>query len=435
MLSVLFWILCGAGMLCLIVFPGKRKGVPPVSGRDDMITGSACNISAVTLLLTQMIFPLYGNTMNHARDLSMRGGPVDPAWIKESGEVFLKVLKEIPANYRDTDEYFEAFPENSVYMFVILTAVFCFFAGMHIYKNGLKIRHKVFLLIPVPVLIAAVAGSARLKTGNIRIINDLLRYRFIVLEDSIARYLFGAVMMIAVLYGIYLILKKLFKNETAALIVILILSFFAPGIRLIRDGLDRQGPFLRYFLFGPDIPLFPAGMLVMKFKDRILPQTKKGILIHVFVWLILGGISFNALSGLQEFLLNRAGLKISDGYTCFPDEIFYENSAMLEKIYKMECIPWLIFGLALSMLILSLTLLIKTGNPVTKFCRENCYLISVLLFSRHIYGTVSGNRLKFWTDVAGMKAEWLVLVPFIYFALFAVLAYLINRIMRAFPAK
>ena len=88
MLSVLFWILCGAGVLCLIVFPGKRKGVPFVSGREETIFESACNITAVILLLIQMIFPLYGYALYAAPSSFYNNHPIDSKWISETGEVF-----------------------------------------------------------------------------------------------------------------------------------------------------------------------------------------------------------------------------------------------------------------------------------------------------------------------------------------------------------
>lgn len=181
------------------------------------------------------------------------------------------------------------------------------------------------------------------------------------------------------------------------------------------------------FFAGASIPLFPLGMLVMKYKDKILPKTKKGLLIHIALWIMIGGMSFYALSGLQKLLLARKGLHISDGYSCMPDEDFGRKTAMLEKIYKTECIPWLIFGLSLCMLLLIASRYCGSGNPVTRFCRENCYLITVLLFCRHIFYSVSGSRLI--TKV--MPEHLLILVPFILFALSALLSYLINRVIRS----
>ena len=190
---------------------------------------------------------------------------------------------------------------------------------------------------------------------------------------------------------------------------------------MAHDGMFRR------MILGPDIPLFPVGMLVMRYKDKILPKTKKGIIIHLVSWLCIGGISFYALRSIQFFLIKKAGLYPSDALT----DVWYEGLgaklATLEKIYKAECIPWLIFGLALSMIILGIALLVRSGNPVTKFFREHCYLITVFLFSRHVFFETGRWDLELWTKTFGMPEKWVIFVPFIYFALSVVLAYIIKR--------
>lgn len=434
MLSVLFWILCGAGTLCLIVFPGKRKGIPLVSGRDDMIAGAACNIASVTFLLTQMIFPLYGYGITVAPSAFYHNQPVDSKWMRETIEGFISVIEQVAVNFNYNFPA-DTLPGNSVYLFVILTAVLCFFAGVCIYKNGLKIKHKIFLLIPLLVLIAASVWSRATHLSAGFRAAGFLRLQLIYMADGIVRYLYGACMMIALLYGIYLLLKKLFRNEIIPLLVILVLSFFTPFIRIVNDGMMRQGPELRYLQLGPGIPLFPLGMLAMKFKDNILPKTGKGFLTHIVSWVMLGGISFYSLSALQRFLLNRAGLRISDGYSCMPDENFGRTVATLEKIYRLECIPWLVFGFALSMFLFVMISFVRTGNPVTKFCSKNCYLISVMLFSRHIFMVINMKDMSFWTGTVGLKDSLTVIVPFIYFVMFAVLSCLVNKILKKHELK
>ena len=245
--------------------------------------------------------------------------------------------------------------------------------------------------------------------------------------------------MIAALYGIYLLLKKILKNELIPLIVILVLSFFTPGVRVVNDGVNIvRDAMLKDMIFGPDIPLFPMGMIVMKYKDKMLPKTKKGIIIHLASWLFVGGISFYALYGIQHFLIKQAGVRASDALT----DIWYDGLgtklAKLEKIYKVDSIPWLIFGLALSMVLLSIALLVRTGNPVTKFLRDHCYLITVLLFSRHVFFEAGRWNMDFWTNTLGMTENMLIIVPFIYFVLSVVLAFLIRRFIflaKNVPAK
>ena len=426
MLSVLFWILAGIGILCVIVFPGKKNGALAVPEKEKSISDDACNIAVTTFILTQMLFPLYGYYMFYARYPNS-----DSTWKNNSfGEEIVRILTQININFINQ---FDNKPENSVYGFVVLTAVFCFFAGMSLYKRGVKTGHKIFLLIPL-LTMAVTAGRlfnsykyAKRKPGY------FLLYEFMVQLDVIVRYLCGALFMIAVLYGIYLLLKKLLHNELIPLVLILILSFFAPDIRVIRDGVNiGHDAMLRIMVFGPDIPLFPIGMLVMKYKDKIMPKTKKGIILHLVMWLCVGGISFYSLYGLQFFLIKQAGLSPTDALTDDWYDGLGAKLSKLEEIYKVDSIPWLIFCLAVSMLILIITLLVRTGNPVTKFFREHCYLISVLLFSRHVFFETGNHKMDLWTDTLGLPENLLIIVPFIYFALSVVLAFLINRFIRLF---
>ena len=416
MLSILLWLLCGMGILCVMVFCRKRKGALPVVDREVMISESVSNIAAVTLLLTQLLFPVYGYLMSPLAGSYL--GRMDPV-----GEVLARLLTTHNIRYF---EPFDWYSDNSVYMYVILTAVFCFFAGMFVYKNGLKIKHKVFLFLPLLVLIVTLILSFIRIVNRQSLLKDFPEYYFLYLVDCIERYLSTAFMMIAVLYVIYVLLKKLTRTEIIPLIVILILSFFAPCVCVEHDGLKSYEPVIKYLHFGPDIPLFPIGMIVMKYKDKLLPKTKKGTLIYLFSWLFAGGLAFWFMFEIQYFLAERAGVYLSDAHSCYADK-YAESMEYLRPIYKTACVPWLIIGLALSMIILSLSLLIRTGNPVTKFIREHIYLITVMLFSRHVFFEISGNNRKFWTDLLKLPDNLFIIVPILYFVFAVVLAYLIKR--------
>lgn len=418
MLSVLLWILGGIGILCIIVFPGKRKSALPAD-KETMLSDTACNIAVAAFILIQMLFPLYGYYL-----LAVRFPNTGSAWDGYGAE-FKRITSSIVIAFFD---HFENKPDAGVYGLLMLTAVFCFFAGMSIYKNGIRTGHKLFLLIPMTSMIVAAGMYLQSHEFAKRRFNDFLMYEAFIQLDVILRYLCGAVFMIAVLYGIYLLMKKLLKNELIPLILILVLSFFAPEVRVIRDGVDTvHDAMLRRMIFGPDIPLFPIGMIVMKYKDKILPKTVKGKIIHLASWVCAGGLSFYALYGLQHFLIRQAGLNASDVL----DDVWYDGLgtklAKLEKIYKADSIPWLIFGLSLSMLLLGIALLVRTGNPVTKFLRDHCYLITVLLFSRHVFFETGVWNMDLWTKTFKMTENRLMIVPFIYFALSVVLAFLIKR--------
>lgn len=417
MLSVLLWILCGIGILCIMVFCGKRKVTLPESDREVMISEAVCNIAALTLVLTQLLFPLYGYSI-------LPLGSSYPGRMEPAGQVLAGIFKMFNVSCYFP---FAQLVGNSVYFYVMLTAVFCFFAGMFIYKNGLKIKYKRFLSIPLLVLAVTLIRSfiriADRKSG----VRDFPKYYSLLLLECIERYLMTAFVMIAVLYGIYLLLKKLMHNEIIPLILIFILSFFAPCVRVVYDGLHISEPVIGNLYFGPDIPLFPAGMIVMKYKDKILPKNRKGALIHVCSWLFAGVAALCALFGIQYLLSKLTGVPFSAAQSCFDDEIYRENMRVLERIYKTACVPWLFAGFALSMMILALTLLIRTGNPVTKFFREHGYLITVFLFSRHIFFEISGHDMSFWTGILKMPENLFITVPFIYAGLSVVLAYLIKR--------
>lgn len=416
MLSVLLWILCGMGILCIMVFCGKRKGALPEADREAKISEDVTNIAAAALVLTQMLFPVYGYSMN-----PLSGSY--PGHMKPFGEVIFELFTRLNIHFFDP---FNWYRDTSVYMYVMLTAVLCFFAGMFLYRNGLKIKHKAFLLLPLAVLTATLIFCL-IKKGNRKwFLRDFPQYYSLLTLDCILRYLSTAFVMIAVLYGIYVLLKKVMRNEVIPLIVILVLSFFAPCVFVVHDGLKASEPVLRYLHFGPDIPLFPIGMIVMKFKDKLLPKTKKGTLIYLFSWLFAGGLAYWLLFEIQYFLARRAGVLLSAADSCDP-QAYAEAMKSLRPIYKTACVPWLIIGLALSMAILALTLLFRTGNPVTAFLRKHCYLITVLLFSRHVFFAISDHERKFWTELLKLPENLFIIVPVFYFALAVLLAYLIRR--------
>ena len=426
-LPVLLWILGGIGIICVFVFTGKRKGKAVLSDRETLISEAATNVASVAFILAQFIFPLYGYDMSPTGSINTNGGRMDD---------FERLLRRVFTNYEiNFLPPFDLLRGESVYLFVIIIAVFCFFAGMHIYKNGLKIRHKKFLLIPFLVLIVSFIWSYIFRLYRKRNIIPFLKYQTILQIDCIVRYLLSSFVMIALLYGIYLLLKKLLKNEIVPLIVILLLSFFSPYVYVFNDGMLAAEPKIGHLLFGPDIPLFPIGMIVMKYKDRLLPKTKKGIRIHIASWAGLAAFSFLSVFGIEILLANQAGVHFSNAYSCFYTQEYVEKVRILEKIYKFDCIPWLVLGFALSMLLLTIALLISTGNPVTKFLREHCYLITVFMFSRHIFFEVSGYDDNFWTKVLKMPKAWTIAVPVIYFAGSVVLAVLIKRFILDKPKK
>ena len=106
MLCILVWLLCGMGILCVMVFCRKRKGALPVVDREVMISESVSNIAAVTLLLTQLLFPVYGYLMNPLAGSYL--GRMDPV-----GKVLARLLT---THNIHCFEPFDWYGDNSVYM-------------------------------------------------------------------------------------------------------------------------------------------------------------------------------------------------------------------------------------------------------------------------------------------------------------------------------
>ena len=116
MLSVILWIIGGIGILCIIVFPGKRKGALPVSDRETMISDAACNIAATSFILTQMLFPIYGYSF-----FRLSYSFNDPKLLENYVDELKRILPAFAINFH---QYFDNKPETSVYAFVMLTALF-----------------------------------------------------------------------------------------------------------------------------------------------------------------------------------------------------------------------------------------------------------------------------------------------------------------------
>ena len=419
MLSVLLWILSGIGIIFLFVLPGKRKGRALLSDREAMISDAAKNIAAVTFILAQLLFPLYGYVMSPVGRVTQYDDRMNEFW-KE----FKVIFREYYVGFLPP---FDLLRGKNVYLFVIIVCVFCFFAGMYLYKNGLNIRHRKLLFIPVLVLIATVIWSYFYRLHGKRRILPFVKYQVLIQLETIGRYLMCSFAMIAMLYGIYVLLKKLCKNEIVPILVILLLSFLSPYVHILNDGMHYTQPQISHMLFGPDIPLFPMGMLVMKYSDKILPRTKKGTLKHISLWAALSGASFCSLFGLLSLVASMAGVHFSDALSCFDTPEYRAKMRILREVYKVSCIPWLALGFCVSMLILSVALFAGSGNRVTRFFRDHACIVTVLLFSRHIFFEVSGHNHDFWSKLLKIPDKWLIAMPVFYFVLSLVLAFLIKR--------
>lgn len=377
MMSVIIWIVAAIVLLSVMTFPGKSR---MLSGEDE-VADAAKNFIAVSLLLMLIMYPLYSDK-SYGTDLYyrilVRDYPVD---LSDIVSHYLRTIRYIQIEKNDAVS-FELF--LGFYAFIILCSVFLFFTGMYVYKNGLKIRHKILLILPVVMSVVGVADLAASykkllakDPGNL-VLSVTLRLTGIIIE-----YLASTAVMIVILYLVYKILKTILRCEILPLIIVLILSFFSPeywnsrGVRV---------PDLTCFIWGANIPLFPIGMLVMKYKDKFLPKSLKWTVIWSVAWTGLGAASFYTLMNLQSFFIKQSGISVPGGGCGVDVEpyTYFDTDKLIVRVSRATAIPWLILGLSIVMLLLLISLRIKTGNKFTLFLRKHIEIVLILSLCQYI---------------------------------------------------
>lgn len=382
MLSVCIWIIAAMAVLCLMVFPGKRSGTLNDSG-NGIVIDAAKDFTALSLLMMLILYPLYsGNYHGFYKyyDLFVRDHNYDlpsslPSYLKSIRYLRIEMHDDISFGLR-----------NGIYALILSCSVFLFFAGMYVYKFGLKIRHKLLLIIPSVMTVFGVACLVRSHTKIVS--NNPLPtvYSMIVYQSELfVEYLMSTIVMVVILYLVYKILKLILQSEAAALVVILVLSCFPSEYQLMQGV---QDPNLLYFVLGANIPLFPVGMIVMKYKDKLLPKSLKRTVIWAAVWTGLGTASFITLAKMQSFCIEKFGVYIPR-VGCVIDGV---TGAQLDKAHRFiikvsrfTAIPWLILGLSIVMLFLLAAIRIGTGNKFTVFIRKHIFIILILNWCQYIF--------------------------------------------------
>ena len=131
-------------------------------------------------------------------------------------------------------------------------------------------------------------------------------------------------------------------------------------------------------------------MLVMKYKDKLLPKSYKQTIIWSIVWTVSGAASLMILlshkgpgiSGAREFCLTDSEITVYSS----------SDDILINRISVAMAIPWLILGLAIVMLLLNIALRIKTGNKFTLFLSKHIFIVLILHLCNYI------RYYSFFTD-------------------------------------
>lgn len=406
------WISVAVALLCLTVFPGKRKTLQ----NEDTVTDAAKNFMAVSLALMLILYPMYsGNTWGHLKYYELLAEDHPDAVSR-----YLKTIRYLRIERHD-DISFDL--SLGVYALVIMCSVFLFFTGMYVYKNGIKIRHKMFLILPVVMSVTGVAYQvSRYDRLWAKDPSDLVLSMILGLTEYLIEYLMSTAVMIVLLSLIYKVLKMVLRNELIPLIIILILSFFPSEYELMQGAKEYD---LLNLVWGANIPLFPVGMLVMKYKDKLLPKSLKKTIIWSIVWIVTGAASLIILLGHKD-------PGISDvREACLTDsEITVYSSSddiLINRISRAMAIPWLILGLAIVMLLLYIALRIKTGNKFTLFLRKHIFIVLILHLCNYI------RYYSFFTDcvkalLSKVKIENSLIISVVWMFIYFGIAVVADRI-------
>ncbi|MBO4636257.1 MAG: hypothetical protein J5685_03840 [Clostridiales bacterium] len=434
MINLLIWILAFTAIVAVTVFTGKRKGLAATALQDNEAKAieASKSIMAVSLMLMLILYPLFYYN-GHAYDALIRISRSTE--LKTKLEIFWETVRLTGVSRTDQEgsRY-----DNSVYAQIILTSVFNFFAGMYLYKKGFAVKHKKLFIIPAAVLLINVVLAAKDLHDRCAVRPDLDRLFFLetyafALFESYAGYLLGSALSVVSLYILYLVLRKIFKTDTVPLFVILVLSFF-PSCLYWGNGITDRSVYLKEFVFGANIPLFPIGMIVMRFGKKILPGSKKSSAVHLAVWTTLGTLSFASVFKLQTVLMKIWGYSLPSHSGCYIDPVtagrISDYQFYFLKAGRMTAVPWLIFGLSISMIFLILALWIGTGNRVTAFLRKHAFPILVLHLSKNTlfaYKFKCADPLDDLLTGSISYKDIRILAPVLWLVLYVIIAYLITR--------
>lgn len=314
-----------------------------------------------------------------------------------------------------------------MYAQILMSSLCYFFTGMCAYGNRVLIRRKWLLILPA----ATIAIMACISVGTSSNMNVRKRELFFILYNSV-RYLLGIFVVMAILYTVYTILRKILKNDTVSMIIILILSLFHPTLEL--------GPLVHYFPgvsileWGANAPLFPIGMLVMKHKDKLIPKGKRSSVIYSIICSFTAMLSVVVIIKLVPWAISIAGISAPRSNGCDID--MYASGryeAFIERVARYQCITCLVLGLSICMLLVLAASRLRTGNKVTGFIRE--YSTDIVVFHFCLYLIFIRRNIlsvleKFTFKYPAVEwYVWLIAMMFILIVVSAVLAVILRKLI------
>jgi len=400
----LSWVITVAVLFCAILFPYRKKDREIAVGKDELFSVNIDYFRATALILILIV--CYGSFYAFCSELNDGG--------KSS------LIREW--NYGEPG----AFPGSCLMMFAqfLMCSICYFFTGMCAYKNRMLFRRKWLLILPAAVTVITVSlrVAARTRMNGKLMIN--IRYESIYTLHYWIHYLVGIFTVMAILYTVYIILRKILRNDLIPLIIILILSLFHPTVTLF--AFKYYKPYVSILKWGANAPLFPIGMLVMKHKDKLIPKGKRSTVIYTIVCSFMAVLSLVVLFNLVQWAIRIARVPAPHSSGCFLDgygEARY--TAFIERVSGYQCITYLVLGLSLSMLLVFAASRIRMGNKLTGLITE--YSSEILIFHFCLYFFFIYTRMD--TDLDELAFKYPSLPDYIWPVIVMVVMLLVSVFM------
>lgn len=349
----LFWLIPVVLLFLLILFPYGKKERKAVSDGEGIFLSNIENFRAVSLILILTV--CYASFFPHVTNDNGRLRSLFKLWYYYDSRV-------------DRNAYL------MMYAQVLMSSLCYFFTGMCAYGNRMLFRRKWLLVLPA----ATISIMACIGVGTSDNINVRKRELFHILDVAV-HYLLGIFVVMAILYTVYKILRKILKNDTVSIVIVLILSLFHPTLEL-----GQYFPGVSILEWGANAPLFPIGMLVMKHKDKLIPKGKRSAVIYSIVCSFMTVLSVVVLLRLVPWAIRIAGISAPRSNGCDID--MYASGrygAFIERVARYQCITYLVLGLSICMLLVLAASRIRTGNKVSGFIRE--YSADIVVFHFCLY--------------------------------------------------
>ncbi|SMC44180.1 hypothetical protein SAMN06296952_1159 [Oscillospiraceae bacterium] len=403
----LFWLIPVVLLFFGVLFPYGKKERKAVSDGKGRFLSNIDNFRAVSLILILTV--CYASFF-----------PQSPFDTEDLKITMFKVWY-----------YYDSRIDNYVYLMmyaqILMSSLCYFFTGMCAYGNRVLFRRKWLLILPA----ATNAIMAFITVGTNSNMNVRKRELFYILNDAV-HYLMGIFVVMAILYMVYTILRKLLKNDTVPIVIVLILSLFHPTLEL--GPLAHSYPSVSILEWGANAPLFPIGMLVMKYKDKLIPKGKRSAVIYSIVCSFMTVLSLVVLFNLVQWAIRIARVPAPHSSGCFLDGYGEGRyTAFIWRVARYQCITYLVLGLSICMLLVLVASRIRTGNKVTRFIRE--YSSEIVIFHFCLYLIFIRRNILSVLEKLTFKYPavewyvWLIALMLILIIVSAVLAVILRKLI------